>query len=336
MNKLPIIGIPRVLNMYENFPFWKSLFKHCGFETVLSPETTMPLYQSGTGSVMSENICFPAKVAHGHILALAKAGIDRIFYPIVPKEAAEFDHACDSFNCPVVSGYPEVIRSAMNPAENLGIPFDKPVMNFANLKRLKSACYKYVAQFGVSKKILNKAFEKAVEQQREFLKKLVAPQHEILLKAIKSNELVFIVAGRPYHADPLIHQKVGQILSDLGVHALTDDVFRMPLDLSETVRRSFATHGQAGSFKNLNMISQWSYPNRVVQTALKVAQLPQNVQMVQLNSFGCGPDSFYLEETGEILKQAGKNHTVLRIDEIASPGSIRLRLRSLIESLNSG
>jgi predicted nucleotide-binding protein (sugar kinase/HSP70/actin superfamily) len=171
------------------------------------------------------------------------------------------------------------------------------------------------------------AFEKAIEKRREFLKNLIESQQEILIKALKSNELVFIVAGRPYHADPLIHQKVGQILSDLGVNALTDDVFRAPF--------VFSKNEKVTGFKNLNMVSQWSYPNRVVHTALQVARLPKNVQMVQLNSFGCGPDSFYIEETGEILKHAGKNHTILRIDEIASPGSIRLRLRSLIESLKA-
>ncbi|MDR0613195.1 MAG: acyl-CoA dehydratase activase-related protein [Dysgonamonadaceae bacterium] len=313
-----VIGIPRVLNMYENFPFWKTLFEQCGLGVVLSPESTMPLYQSGTGSVMSDNICFPAKLAHGHILALANMEVDRIFYPIVPKEEKESADTCNSYNCPVVSGYPEVIRSAINPDENLGIPFDKPVMNFGNKKTLEKQCWQYVSQFGVEKNCFGNAFKNAFAAKQDFLRKLIEPQRDILDKAIKNNELIFIVAGRPYHADPLIHQKAGQILSDLGVHALTDDVFRQT---------------ESKDFKHLNLVSQWSYPNRVVQAALAVAKLPQCVQMIQINSFGCGPDSFFMEETGEILKAAGKNHTVLRIDEIASPGSVRLRLRSLIESL---
>jgi predicted CoA-substrate-specific enzyme activase len=314
------LGIPRVLNMYENFPFWKTLFEHCGIEVVLSPESTTSLYQGGISSVMSDNICFPAKLAHGHILALAEMGVDRIFYPIVPKEEQEFDGTCNSYNCPVVSGYPEVIRSAINPAGNLGIPFDKPVMNFGNKKVLKKQCWQYVSQFGVEKTIFKSAFRSALAARQNFLKNLIDPQWKILKKAMINDELIFVVAGRPYHTDPLIHQKVGQILSDLGVHALTDDVFRQV---------------ESKGFKNLKIVSQWSYPNRVVQAALAVARLPQSVQMIQLNSFGCGPDSFFMEETGEILKAAGKSHTVLRIDEIASPGAIRLRLRSLIESVKS-
>ncbi|MDR2854457.1 MAG: acyl-CoA dehydratase activase-related protein [Prevotellaceae bacterium] len=314
------IGIPRVLNMYENYPFWQTLFTECGLQVVLSPETTYEQYQKGVGSIMSDNICFPAKVAHGHILALVDAQVDRIFYPIIPKESKEFDNTSNSFNCPVVSGYPEVIRSAMNPKENFNTPFDKPVITFSNEKALKQATYNYISQFNIAKKTFDKAFKQASATQKIFRDNLIEPQREILDRCLANNELVFIVAGRPYHADSLIHQKAGQILSDLGVNVLTDDVFRIP---------------ESTGFARLNMVSQWSYPNRVVQTALEVAKLPPNVQMVQLNSFGCGPDSFLMEEIGNILKKAGKNHTVLRIDEISSPGSIRLRLRSLIESLKA-
>lgn len=324
LNRKITLGIPRVLNMYENYPFWHTLFEKCGFTVHLSPETTMALYQSGVGSIMSENICFPAKVAHGHILALINAKVDRIFYPMVTKEEADFEDENNSFNCPVVSGYAEVIRSAINPEKNYGIPLDKPVVNFINKKTLKRQCWQYVAQFGVARKTFNYAFEKAIFAREDFLDKLIEPQKEILQKSLENNELVFIVAGRPYHADPLVHQKVGQILSDLGVHALTDDVFRKLERIKD-----------GSGFKNLNIVSQWSYPNRVINTALEVARLPKNVQMIQLNSFGCGPDSFFMEETGAILRHAGKNHTVLRIDEIASPGSVRLRLRSLIESLKA-
>ncbi|MDR1683769.1 MAG: acyl-CoA dehydratase activase-related protein, partial [Candidatus Symbiothrix sp.] len=215
-------------------------------------------------------------------------------------------------------------------------------MNFGNLKILKKQCFDLIADLtrntrnpdqqgipakaGMTKRRFEAAFKKALLERQNHLKNLIEPQQKILDKALKNNELTFIVAGRPYHTDPLIQQKVGQILSDLGAHALTDDVFR---------RRNIACNVPTKGFENLNLVSQWSYPNRVIQTALEVAKLPQNVQMVQLNSFGCGPDSFFLEETGEILKSAGKNHTVLRIDEIASPGSIRLRLRSLIESLKA-
>lgn len=314
------IGIPRVLNMFENYPFWHTLLSECGFNVRLSPESTFPLYQKGVGGVMSDNICFPAKLVHGHILSLIEQKVDRIFYPIIPKEEKEFGQSSNSFNCPVVSGYPDVIRSSIDPQERHGIPFDEPVITFSSDKALAKGCFNYMSRLGVSKSVFEKALEKALEVKNNLKKELYEYQKDMLDKAVESGELIFVVAGRPYHADPLIHQKVGQILSDLGVTVLTDDVFRKP-----------ESHG----FGKLNIISQWSYPNRVVQAAMEVAKLPQNVQLIQLNSFGCGPDSFFMDETRDILKAVGKNITVLRIDEIASPGSIRLRLRSLVESLKA-
>jgi predicted CoA-substrate-specific enzyme activase len=319
-HKILKIGIPRVLNMFENYPFWNRLFSECGFEVVLSPESTFALYQKGVGSVMSDNICFPAKLVHGHILALVEQKVDRIFYPMVIKEEKEFDNSNNSFNCPVVSGYPDVIRSAMEPDEKFRIHFDKQVVTFSSEKALKKSCYAYFVQFGIEKQKFNKAFRKALNERELVKHRLRDEQRELFDKAIREGKWVFVVAGRPYHTDPLIHQKVGQILSDFGVEVFTDDVF--------------LTNEQS-EFNDLNIISQWSYPNRVVKAAMEVAKLPQNVQLVQLNSFGCGPDSFFMDEIGDILKQAGKNHTILRIDEIASPGSIRLRLRSLIESLKA-
>ena len=327
------IGIPRVLNMFENYPFWHTLFMRCGFDAILSPESTFSLYQKGVGSVMSDNICFPAKLVHGHILALAEQGVDRIFYPIIPKEEKDFNTSCNSFNCPVVSGYPDVIRSAMDPGEKYGIPFDKPVITFNDNKALEKGCYSYFSSLGTSKEVFYKAFNEALCELNKYKLRICDYQRTLLDDALKNKKTVFVVAGRPYHTDPLIHQKVGQILSDLGALVLTDDVFCIR-KISDSGMEQSVGLGSEG-FDRLNIVSQWSYPNRVIKAAMEVAKLPQNVQLVQLNSFGCGPDSFFMDETTSILKQAGKNHTILRIDEIASPGSIRLRLRSLIESLKS-
>ncbi|MDR1336956.1 MAG: acyl-CoA dehydratase activase-related protein [Tannerella sp.] len=315
------IGIPRVLNMFENFPFWQALFTACGFEAVLSPESTYPLYQAGAGSVMSDNICFPAKLVHGHILALAGQKIDRIFYPLVPKETGEFRQASNSYNCPVVSGYPDVIRSAIDPESRFGIPFDTPVIGFSDDRVLRQTCRTYFSTLGVDGKTFGAAFRTALKARTDTRRRLIDVQKKALEKALREHAMIFVVAGRPYHADPLIHQKVGQILSDMGVHVLTDDVFRGEPE---------------GGYRQLTVVSQWAYPNRVLQTALQVAGLPRNVQMIQLNSFGCGPDSFFMDEATAILKKAGKHLTVIRIDEIAGTGSIRLRLRSLVESLQSG
>jgi predicted CoA-substrate-specific enzyme activase len=315
------IGIPRILNMFDNFPFWQRLFVSCGFEIILSPESTPAIFQKGIGSVMSDNICFPAKLTHGHIIALLEQKPDRLFYPLVPKAEKEFRYSSNSYNCPIVSGYPDVIRSAIDPEGKHGIPFDMPVISFHDEKMLKKTCRQYFSTLGVNSKTFAAAFDKALKTSKEAKQNLIDFQKDILQKNIQNRTMVFIVAGRPYHADPLIHQKTGQILSDLGVDVLTDDVFR-----NET---------EEDGYGRLNVVSQWSYPNRVIHTALQVAKLPRNVQMIQLNSFGCGPDSFLTDEASAILKQSGKNLTVVRIDEIATPCSIRLRLRSLVESLKN-
>jgi predicted CoA-substrate-specific enzyme activase len=312
------IGIPRVLNMYENFPFWHTLFSHCGFDVVLSPESDFPLYRTGVASIMSDTVCFPAKLVHGHILALIEQKVDRIFYPLVIKEEAELTFAGNSFNCPVVAGYPDVVRSSIEPEETFGIPFDKPVVSFENTEVLARTASAYLNTLGVDTACFKKAFQAALLRMEEVKRWLTQQQFHLFEQAVAAGRTVFVVAGRPYHADPLIQQKAGQIISDLGVDAFTDDIFRT-LD--------------SRPLRTLDLVSQWAYPNRPVQTALQVARLPANVQLVQLNSFGCGPDSFFLNEIADILKRSGKNHTVLRIDEIAAPGSIRLRLRSLVESL---
>lgn len=314
------IGIPRVLNMFENYPFWSTLLNECGFNITLSPESTYKLYQKGVGSVMSENICFPAKLVHGHVQSLIEEKVDRIFLPLVVKEEKEQKSQNNSYNCPIVTGYSEVIKSSINPEGQHNTPLDKPVIVFTNKTALRKGCYRYLESLGVSKQVFDKAFNLALEARKKMKEVLVNEQKEKFEKAVESGEYCFVVAGRPYHSDPLIHQKVGQILSDLGVHAFTDDIFRN----EESIR-----------YKDLNIVTQWSYPNRVIQSALKISEMPSNVQMIQLNSFGCGPDSFFLDEAREILECGGKTHTVIRIDEIASPGSIRLRLRSLIESIHA-
>ncbi|MDR0765451.1 MAG: acyl-CoA dehydratase activase-related protein [Odoribacteraceae bacterium] len=307
------LGIPRALNMYEHYPFWHALFTACGIDVLLSPPSTPELYRAGINSVMSDNICFPAKLAHGHLLALLDAGVHRVFYPIVIKEERDLPRASNSYNCPVVSGYPDVLRSAIDPA----IPLDKPVITFHDPRALEQGCVNYLRSLGVSARIAATALRAAREEQSRVTGLLRQTQRDILDRAARDGETLFVVAGRPYHADPLVHQKVARIISDLGVHALTEDVFRGE---------------ERDGIDRLEIVTQWAYPNRAVQAALAVASLPANIQLVQLNSFGCGPDAFFINETGEILQRAGKTHTVIRIDEIAAPGPLRLRLRSLVAS----
>jgi predicted nucleotide-binding protein (sugar kinase/HSP70/actin superfamily) len=191
------IGIPRVLNMYENYPFWKTLFEQCGFEVTLSPESTFTLYGKGAGYVMSDNLCFPAKLVQGHVLSLLEMGVNRIFYPIVVKEDKELENSCNSYNCPVVTGYPDVIRSAVEPTENCGVPFDKPVITFHSEKALKKGCLKYMSTLGVSEKQFNQAFKAAIIERERIKNELCETQKRLLNRFAANDEPVFIITGRP-------------------------------------------------------------------------------------------------------------------------------------------
>ena len=317
-SKGKVIGIPRVLNMYENYSFWKTVFTDCGFQVVLSDDSTMKLYQTGIFSVMSDNICFPAKLANGHIISLCNKKVDRIFYPMVMKEHHEKRADANSFNCPVVSGYPEVIASAINPEKRFNIPFDYPVISFEDQKHIYDTVLSYLKTLGVKSGIARNAISHAIKTNDLLQKNLVSIGKGHLQNAVRDHRLIFVMTGRPYHVDPLINQKVAQIVTDLGADIISDDVFR-EIDPEN---------------EEMNFVSQWTYPNRVIHAAHNVAEMPENVQLIQINSFGCGPDSFIMDEASEILHAAGKNLTVIRVDEISSAGSIRLRLRSLIESLN--
>ena len=313
-SKLPIIGIPRVLNLFENYPFWNALFTDLNFKVKLSSPSTMNLYEQGAGSVMSDNICFPAKLVHGHINDLIAQNVARIFYPMIFYEKNIYKKSENNFNCPIVAAYPDVIRSSMK----LEIPFDTPTLNFDNEKLLKKEIFKYVKQFGIKKQRFENAFEKAIISQDEFSITIKQKALKLIEKAKKNNTLLIVLAGRPYHTDPLIHQNTPNILSDFGVDVITEDSLPNILSIEE-----------------LQIISQWTYPNRVLNAAQWVAKQPNNIQFVQINSFGCGPDAILIDECKDILKTADKSHTVIRVDEITSIGSIKLRLRSLIESLKN-
>ena len=312
-----VIGIPRVLNQFENFPFWNALLVESGFKVQLSAPSSTKIFQQGTAHIMSENLCFPAKLVSGHIMNLIEMGVDRIFFPMVFYEQSSFSDAANSYNCPVVTGYAQVIRNVIDPQKNHGIPLDMPPVNFNDEKLLKKTCLGYLASLGVPHGIAVQAFEKARESQRQFKGRVRSAAAGILENAAEDGRPVILLLGRPYHIDPLINHKIPDILINFGLDVITED--SIPLDGEQTLN-------------NRHVMTQWEYLNRYFHAA-RWAGERKNVEVVQLNSFGCGPDPFILEEVGVILGEYGKSPTVIRIDEIESVGSTKLRLRSMFESM---
>lgn len=312
------IGIPRVLNLWEDFPFFCTLLVECGFEITLSPPSTMALAQKGYGTVMSENICFPAKIVNGHIMSLIESGVDRIFYPMVRFNRPENDSTHNHYNCPVVTGYPEVITSSIKPEQKYNIPVDIFPFSFNSPQLIEKGCTEYLKQFGIPKHQIKKAIKKAEASYREYKRKVVEQGMRIVRAAEEAKRLVIMLLGRPYHVDSLVNHKITEMMSTAGVDIITEDCIpdKERINMQESVQ----------------VLSQWTFSNRLFDAAVWAGER-KNIEVVQLNSFGCGPDAIAVDEVKPILNVFGKNPTVLRIDEINSPGSVKLRIRSLIESM---
>ncbi|MDR2675453.1 MAG: acyl-CoA dehydratase activase-related protein [Opitutaceae bacterium] len=313
------IGIPRALNYYENHPFWHALLTTAGARVVLSARSTFALYEKGAGTIMSDNICFPAKLVHGHIHDLIARKVDRILMPFVVYEQREDTRSVNTFNCPIVTGYSDVIRSAIDPEKKHGIPLDSPAITFRDPALLERACRRYIVDtLGLPPRAFPSAFAAALDAQAAHARALAEKARAIAAAATAAGRLLILLAGRPYHADPLIQHKVSDMIAAFGVDVISEDIVRLEDDPAA---------GDPGT------VRQWAYTNRILKAARWVAGAPARVHLVQLTSFGCGPDAFVIDEAGDILRRAGKSHTLLKIDDINNPGSLRLRIRSLVESL---
>ncbi len=321
------VGIPRILNMYEEFPFWNALLRHAGFDVVLSSESTFSRYEGALNTVMSDNICFPAKLAHSHLKELNEnPEVDRILMPYVVYEHNDDpDNTLNSFNCPVVSGYSDVIKSVID----LKKPIDSPVINFAQPKALEKQIVEYLHELGVSKKMAKVALQEAIKSQEKYNKDIKEKALEILGHSSFAADckLTILLAGRPYHTDPLIQHKLSEMIANLGVNVISDDIARSTPDTEND--KSDPSHCVAETY----LVKQWAYMNRIMKAAQWAAEQGNDVHFVQMTSFGCGPDSFIQDEIRDIMKRHGKPFTLLKIDDVSNIGSLKLRVRSLVESL---
>lgn len=308
---LMTIGIPRCLNMYEDFPFWHTLFSECGIQVRLSDASDFSDYERCARMVMSDNICFPAKLVHSHIESLAERKVDRIFMPFVIFEKQGEEQNC--FNCPVVTGYSEVIKSV----QGSKVPVDSPAISFKNKKLLLRQCLKYLNTLGVADATVEKAFRRAVSVQEHYVSELAAHNKAILSDALNGGRFTVLLAGRPYHTDPLIQHRISYILAEMGFDVISEDI----------VRNEHIDTGDS------HFLDQWSYPNRILKAAKWCAMQGSNVQFIEMTSFGCGPDAFLVDEIRDMLIRNGKSLTLLKLDDINNVGSMKLRIRSLIESI---
>ena len=309
-----VVGIPRVLNMYENYPFWHTFFTKLGYQVVLSPLSNRKIYELGIESIPSESECYPAKLAHGHISWLIHQGIKFRFYPCIPYEHKEIDKTNNHYNCPIVTSYAENIKNNVEELKTENIDFRNPFLSFENEDILnKRLCeeFKDIPADEV-KNAVHEAWEEMMQSRKDMRKK----GEEVIELIEKEGKRGIVLAGRPYHVDPEINHGIPELINSYGIAVLTED--------------SVSHLGKVD--RPLIVMDQWMYHSRLYAAASFV-KTKENLDLIQLNSFGCGLDAVTTDAVNDILVKAGKIYTVLKIDEVNNLGAARIRIRSLIAAL---
>ena len=312
------IGIPRVLNMYEDYPFWFTFLTNLGFRVIISEKSNRKTYEKGMESMPSESVCYPAKLSHGHIISLLQQGIKTIFYPCMPFSRKEYKDADNHYNCPIVISYSEVLKNNVEELKADDVTFLNPFLPFEPKTLAKTILgLPEFKKYNFTKKELLNAAQKAEEEYRHCR----ADIHAEGLKAVKyldENHLKGIVlAGRPYHIDPEINHGIDTLITSLGLAVITGD--------------SVANLTEAKA--PLRVVNQWVYHARLYAAADFVGK-HDNLELVQLNSFGCGVDAVTTDQVEEILSSFNKMYTLIKIDEVNNLGAVRIRIRSLLASMN--
>ena len=308
------IGIPLVLNMYELLPFWHTFWTSLGYKVKVSPISSHKLYQEGQATIPSDTACYPAKLSHGHINALAKENVDAIFYPCM---SYNFDEKAgdNHYNCPVVAYYPEVLKDNCRELDN--IPFIFDFIDLSNrdefIKRYPLMLQKHFPNLKTDDIV--EAIHAAYKEYDVHMEDIRKKGKEIIEKARKENKHIIVLAGRPYHVDPEVNHGIDKLITRLGAAVITEDSI------------SYLTP----KFKT-TVLNQWTYHSRLYSAA-KYCTEHEDIDLVQLVSFGCGLDAITTDETREILQSGNKLYTQLKIDEITNLGTVTIRLRSLFAAL---
>ena len=306
------VGLPLQLGMYEQLPLWAGFFESLGFEVVLSEKSSRSLYFKGQHTVASDTACYPAKLIHGHIESLLDAGVDFIFMPC---ESYNIDEHCsvNHYNCPVVAYYPELLK-----ANNERLTGDNFIMPYIDLNMRKKTCatlYEQLKKYGVKKGGVKKALDEGFKRLESYRLDVKNKADEILARATDEGKQIVVLAGRPYHLDNEINHGINKLLTSLNLAVLSEDsIF------------------EKGDMVKVNVLNQWTYHARLYRAADFVSR-HENINLVQLVSFGCGLDAITADEVRAILERNGKLYTQIKIDEINNLGVVKIRLRSMLAAI---
>ena len=310
------VGIPRVLNMFENYPFWYTFFTELKYQVVLSPTSTRKTYELGIESIPSESECYPAKLAHGHVTWLIRNGVKFIFYPCIPYERNEFPDAVNHYNCPIVTSYAENIKNNVDELNDPSITFRNPFMAFTSEEILTNRLVEEFPDIPAAevKAAAHKAWDELSAVHRDVQKK----GEETLRYLKETGRRGIVLAGRPYHIDPEIHHGIPDMINSYGIAVFTED--------------SVAHLGHVE--RPIRVNDQWMYHSRLYSAA-NFVKTRDDLDLIQLNSFGCGLDAVTTDEVYEILDGSDKIYTCLKIDEVNNLGAARIRIRSLIAAIRA-
>ncbi|MBQ3414145.1 MAG: 2-hydroxyacyl-CoA dehydratase [Clostridia bacterium] len=311
------IGIPRVLNMYEDYPFWFTFFTNLGFRVIISEKSNRKTYEKGMESMPSESVCYPAKLSHGHIESLIEQGITTIFYPCMPYSRKEYEKADNRYNCPIVISYAEVLRNNVESLKTEKIKFLNPFLPFETKNLVKKIMeLEEFKGYNFTKQELTEAAKKAEEEYQNCKKDIQNKGYETVKYLEENNLKGIVLAGRPYHIDPEINHGIDTLITSLGLSVLTED----------------SISNQTEAKRPIRVVDQWVFHARLYAAADFVGK-HDCLELVQLNSFGCGVDAVTTDQVEEILASFGKMYTLIKIDEVNNLGAVRIRIRSLLASM---
>ena len=308
------VGIPRVLNMYENYPFWHTFFTRLGYRVVLSPSSNRKIYELGIESIPSESECYPAKLAHGHVTWLINQGVDFIFYPALFYERDEVEGANNHYNCPIVTSYSENIKNNVEEISRGQMKLRNPFMSFRDIDTVTQALLREFSELpaGEVRTAAKAAWEELANTRKDIQKK----GEETLDYLAKTGKRGIVLAGRPYHTDPEINHGIPELITSFDMAVLTEDSI------------SHLGHPE----RPLIVSDQWMYHSRLYAAASYVKKV-ENLDLIQLNSFGCGLDAVTTDQVNDILSGSDKIYTCLKIDEVNNLGAARIRVRSLLSAI---
>lgn len=311
------IGIPMALNMYELLPFWHKFFTTLGFEVVTSPTSNREIYLKGQHTIPSDTVCFPAKLVHGHIEYLLDLGLENIFYPCLTYNIDE-GKGDNHYNCPVVAYYPEVIKANVSGADKINFIYD--YLGIHRKKDFEKAIYKVMKdKFNdITFKEVKKASQLSFIEYESYMNKIHNKGMEIIRLAKKNDMQIMVLAGRPYHIDPEINHGIAKLINEFGVAVISEDSISRKLHKVPT-----------------DVLNQWTYHARLYAAA-KYIKDKSNMNLIQLVSFGCGLDAITSDEVKELLEEAEKIYTQIKIDEITNLGAVKIRIRSLLAAIQQG